>query len=397
MTTAPIRPHTAGLASGRSDPGTPPEVARVTTVITTWNKPEDAALVAGAVARQEGCGAVVDLVIVDNASKPEHRARLLELVSPDAVVANRSSDPRKPDFARTPDRNARNGRVASITVVLNQENMGGCGGFNTGMRYAAARHRPDYVWLLDDDIDLPNVALARLLESAEDRPDAALFGSRTVDKRDRATTIETTIFLRLSDGLMGPDPDDSDPRADAHRVWRRSDRMTGLRDVDVVSACSMLARWPAVERVGFWDDRFFLYCDDADWCVRTARAGYGVVLNLDAVVYHTPWFEKLTPTRSYYAQRNQIWLIANGVGSPRLLVARRLLALLRDAVVSVRARDRDRSAMLLRAAEDAARGRGGKLVDLPSQERKALLAAFVRASLFGMLAIAAPSRLKGNV
>ena len=39
------------------------------------------------------------------------------------------------------------------------------------------------------------------------------------------------------------------------------------------------------------------------------RAGYRVVCNLDAVVFHTPWFQKLTPARLYYSQRNIVWVI----------------------------------------------------------------------------------------
>ena len=58
-----------------------------------------------------------------------------------------------------------------------------------------------------------------------------------------------------------------------------------------------------------WDYRYFIYCDDADWCLRFARAGFKVVCNLDAVVYHTPWFQKLTPARLYYSQRNIVWVI----------------------------------------------------------------------------------------
>ena len=71
----------------------------------------------------------------------------------------------------------------------------------------------------------------------------------------------------------------------------------------------MLARWGGVKKVGFWDYRYFIYCDDADWCLRFAQAGYRVVLSLDAVVYHTPWHHKLTPARAYYAMRNIMWVL----------------------------------------------------------------------------------------
>src|SRR6185369_13414681 len=143
-----------------------------------------------------------------------------------------------------------------------------------------------YAWLVDDDIDLPDHALAQLLSTAESDGTIGLVGSRTVDFADRQTTIETTIYFDRENGWMGPDPTPGHPRAEEHRRWVESVGGTrgrlpfaGLRDVDVVSACSLLARWSAVKKVGLWDARFFIYCDDADWCLRFPAAGFRVVLD----------------------------------------------------------------------------------------------------------------------
>src|SRR5690606_38688687 len=50
---------------------------------------------------------------------------------------------------------------ASLTIIRNSANHGGCGGFNTGLcavdqllDVENSQRRPDYVWLVDDDIDL---------------------------------------------------------------------------------------------------------------------------------------------------------------------------------------------------------------------------------------------------
>lgn len=37
----------------------------------------------------------------------------------------------------------------------------------------------------------------------------------------------------------------------------------------------MLAHWSGVKKVGFWDYRYFIYCDDADWCLHSRRRGTG--------------------------------------------------------------------------------------------------------------------------
>lgn len=333
--------------------------------LVTWNRAEDAARVLEALARQSLGAAAFDVVVVDNASDEPVSALLSERFGIDRVIDNAASDQRSPSF-EVQEEAARPNALGfrSLTVIRNRSNFGGCGGFNTAMRYVARHLEPESIWLLDDDIDLDPDAGASLRATLESDPKIGLAGSRTVDLNDRSTTIETTIFQSERTGLLGPDPDESDPRRAEHDAWaegvggtREGSGYAGRREVDVVSACSLMARAELLDTLGFWDDRFFIYCDDADWCLRAKRAGYRVVLDLDAVAYHTPWFDKLTPVRSYYAQRNILWTIAKGRGGRRLL-ARRSIGLLKAAL---RDTEPQRAHLSRRAAHDAAMGNEGKL------------------------------------
>jgi GT2 family glycosyltransferase len=261
--------------------------------------------------------------------------------------------------------------------------MGGCGGFNTGLSFVehgfdkVGPGSPEFVWLVDDDVDLPPDALSNLVRTMQSDPNIGLVGSRTCDINDRQRTIETTIYFNPETGSMQDDAPQAHARHAAHREWLslvggpRGEGGTAYRgrmDVDVVSACSLLARWKAVvgdgrhPPVGFWDHRYFIYCDDADWCLRFARAGWRVVLDLDAVVYHTPWNLKLTPARNYYASRNRLWMIQKTLPMERLreVTGRIMRGLIDDSMYAALHRRMFHADIILQAGLDAAGNVGGK-------------------------------------
>src|SRR5439155_15115092 len=50
------------------------------------------------------------------------------------------------------------------------------------------------------------------------------------------------------------------------------------RSFDYVSGCAMLLRASAVEKIGLLDERFFLYEEEVDYCLRARDLGYEVML-----------------------------------------------------------------------------------------------------------------------
>ena len=56
--------------------------------------------------------------------------------------------------------------------------------------------------------------------------------------------------------------------------------------IEVVSGCAMLVRREAAVKVGLFDEQFFMYCEDMDWCTRMRKAGFGVYYLSEASVKH---------------------------------------------------------------------------------------------------------------
>lgn len=389
---AEIEAKAAGTVRTDRSTATNPNVA---VVIVTWNRKDDISGVLEALSRQDYPIDRMDVVVVDNASTDGTLEHLTARWKPDHIIDNATTQAHEPDF-QPPE--LTNGVVKhnaagfrSLSIVHNHANHGGCGGFNTGFAFVERvldrpdrPQRPDYVWLVDDDVDLPPGALTQLTTTAEKDKSIGLVGSRAVDFHNRDSTIETTIYFNFKRGRMNDSPTPDHPRYEDHQRWvsrtggtKGKREFSGLRDVDVVSACSLLARWSAVQEVGFWDHRYFIYCDDADWCLRMAKAGHRVVCDLDAVVYHTPWHHKLTPARIYYSQRNIVWVIQKVFPPSRLRYAtfRWLASILNDCLNAAFHRRAFHAEIIRRTAADIVTNKGGKL-DFDSPPTLSLFDAF---------------------
>ena len=94
--------------------------------------------------------------------------------------------------------------------------------------------------------------------------------------------------------------------SDPSRVWMAYGRLTyraalvervghgepdrsddgGPREVDWVSGCAVLLTRRALEEVGLFDEFFFAYHEDVDWCTSARARGYAVVYSPAARVIH---------------------------------------------------------------------------------------------------------------
>ena len=55
---------------------------------------------------------------------------------------------------------------------------------------------------------------------------------------------------------------------------------------DVLPACALMIRREALDDVGLLDERFFIYCEDTDWCRRFREKAWSVRFFPDAEVIH---------------------------------------------------------------------------------------------------------------
>lgn len=56
--------------------------------------------------------------------------------------------------------------------------------------------------------------------------------------------------------------------------------------VDWVLGAAMMVRREVIEDIGYFDDRYFMYLEDADWCRRMWKAGWPVYYVHDIIIMH---------------------------------------------------------------------------------------------------------------
>jgi len=186
-------------------------------------------------------GATLDVIVVDNEST-DGSAELVEREFPEARV-------------------------------LRRENRGFAFGNNQGLLSADA----PFVLFLNADTEILDGTFAGLLQQMRARPAVGLVGCRqlTPDGDVYPTIRRFPNAARLFFEALGSE------RFPFRAGWlgeRELDLSVYENEVecDWTSGSFMLARREAVVGAGLMDERFFMYCEEPDLCLRIRRAGWRV-------------------------------------------------------------------------------------------------------------------------
>ncbi len=199
----------------------------------------------------------------------------------ESVYASRSVVPEVvlvDNASRAPVLDAAKQQFPALTTIRNPTNLGYAGGNNIGIRHLLERG-VEAVLVLNNDAQLAPEALATMLAAAREAGEIAAVGGlilepRMPGQRDRIWMAWGRVTWRQSlVGLPGRGEPDG-PR------WR------GRRDAEWVSGAALLLTRRGLERVGLFDEEFFAYLEEVDWCARARAAGLRVVWAGDAVVEH---------------------------------------------------------------------------------------------------------------
>ena len=242
-----------------------------------------------------------------------------------------------------------------VKLIVNTENVGyprannqGLEAFGFAQTLDLRPHVPKFALLLNPDTELPDDALAQMLDFMAERPQVGIVGPKLV-RPDGS--------LDLACRRAFPTPEVSCYRLiGLSRLFPRSRRFgrynftyldpDQVTEVDSVVGAFMLVRAEAIARVGLMDEQFFMYGEDLDWAYRIKRAGWKVMYNPSVTVLHVKRAASRHSRRAqvefyramdifyrkHYAAQTSWWLHALIVG---FISLRRRLEQLRLALTSI--------------------------------------------------------------
>jgi GT2 family glycosyltransferase len=161
-----------------------------------------------------------------------------------------------------------------VRVIPMPTNVGFARANNAGMRQTIS----ELILLLNSDTVVHAGSLDALVRALGDLPGASIVGPRLVDESGHP---------ELSFGRMISPLNELRQKAVTAASRRRIASLSSrVRLVDWVSAACLLVRRADAERAGLFDERYFMYCEDVDFCAAVRAQGGRVYFTPSAEVTH---------------------------------------------------------------------------------------------------------------
>ena len=162
----------------------------------------------------------------------------------------------------------------NVDIIQLDRNVGFAAANNAGFRQSSS----ELVLLLNSDTLLVEGAIDRLAQAIRELPGAAVAGPRLVD---RAGAPELSFGRMMSP--LAELQQKLTMRAGGRRI---AERTSERAEVDWVSGACLLVRRADAEAAGLLDERYFMYCEDVDFCAAVRANGGRVYFIPAATVVH---------------------------------------------------------------------------------------------------------------
>jgi GT2 family glycosyltransferase len=187
---------------------------------------------------------------------------------------------------------------SDLILIRSENNLGFTGGNNLGIKFAL-KNQADFVLLLNNDTLVEPNFIEPLLNLFDKFNDIGITAPQInyFNEPNKIWTSGGKINKLRGSGFAYSD------KYDDGKSYEN-------KNVTFVSGCCMLIRRSVLDKVGLFDDNFFLYVEDVDLCCRTIKAGYQILVSSNSKIFHkvsSSTIGSLSQLPLYYVTRNRLY------------------------------------------------------------------------------------------
>ncbi|HBL51761.1 MAG: hypothetical protein A3D24_01705 [Candidatus Blackburnbacteria bacterium RIFCSPHIGHO2_02_FULL_39_13] len=232
-------------------------MTKVFVIILNWNGKKDTHECLKSVQKLTNVGFQLSVVVVDNGSK-------------DGSVRSIKK------------------QFKDIAVLENKENLGYVGGSNVGVKHAL-ENGADFVMVLNNDTTIKEDLIIKFLEAADTYKDVGIFSPKIYFAKgfefhkERYSEKETGRVLWYAGGVVDwKNIFASNYGVDDTDIGQYSSE----RKIDFATGACIFARREVFEKVGLFNEKYYLYLEDLEFSQRAKNAGWKILFVPDAVIWH---------------------------------------------------------------------------------------------------------------
>src|SRR3989344_4893403 len=198
-----------------------------------------------------------------------------------------------------------------LKIIIKEKNLGFTGGQSEGINYAFSKNA-DYVLVLNNDVIVDYNLISELIKALEKNTKYGVaspkiyFSPGFEFHKNKYKEEDKGRVFWYAGGIM-----DFKNVIAKHRGVDEVDKgqYQEVEETDFATGACFLVKKEVLERVGFFDDKYFLYYEDSDFSQRIRKAGYKIIYVPDAVVWHRNAASaggSGSSLQDYYISRNRL-------------------------------------------------------------------------------------------
>ncbi|MFH0976225.1 MAG: glycosyltransferase family 2 protein [Spirochaetota bacterium] len=179
-------------------------------------------------------------------------------------------------FIKTKDNKTSKEKFSPIIIIRSAFNNGFASGNNIGLKYGLSKGDSDYFWLLNNDTEIEKNSLSEMIQLAETDNNIGVVGSKLL------FGFNHNIIQSLGNDHIGWN---GVGHGSFDGISNNSKVPDYIRMKSVMGA-SFLIKNEVIKKIGLMDELYFMQVEEADWCIKASKAGYGVITNTKSIVIH---------------------------------------------------------------------------------------------------------------